>query len=434
MAYLSTLWLVDNTNKTLCQYNPTSNTIIAKYPIPLPENANNKQPCHVLVSSDKENVYILSPSGLLFKFNTLSKTIAKVIKVSNNASGIAEGVNVINNTIPLFVCNYSDNTVSVIVKDHVLYNIPVGLGPKSIIINSNGFGFVCNELEHTISILSIFKDHYISYKKIYLPSHPLDIISNANNILFVICRDGFLYKFNPLNTCNKTEMKKFDVGKGCIALTIDKDDNPWVLNENGMITKVHTNNTFSAYYAIDDPININSSNTNELYVISKDNALVKIKTTNGSISGMFTATHSITTLGDFTGMRTRSSIIPLDNLVFNEEDLKKLKENVENLIRSYESADDFPDPNDDENLSDKSILLDKTDNTAYRYDSDEKQYKMLYGNSVTSISYDRESSDSTSLDIKKQDGSADSLNMDTLTNNIMAKNNTIDHDEINSLF
>lgn len=433
MAYLSTLWLVDSTNKQLCQYESTTNTITAKYVLPIPDDTENKtKPCHVLVSTDKINVYILSPTGFLFKFNTLKKAITKIIKVEPNCSGIAEGVNVINNSVPIFISNYSDNSVSVIIKDRIVYNINVGLGPKDIIVNTNGFGFVCNELEHTISVLSIFKDRYISYKKIHLPSHPLDIASDNKNILSVICKDGFLYKLDPVTP---SEVAPIDVGKGCIRVAIDQDNIPWVLNRNGMVTKVHNNNTLSSYYTIDKPFSICTGNDRGMYIVSKHNALVRIQNSDGSISKTFTSSDtSLATLGDFTGMRTKLSIIPLDFLMINEEELKKLKEKVEGLITAYTSADDFPNPLDNPNLSDTSILLDKTNNTAYTYDKKNKKYNMLYGSAVTSITYDSSSSDNTNLNVKKEDGTEEDLSMDAITNNVMAKNNTITNDSIDSLF
>lgn len=433
MAYLKALWLVDGIRNKLYKYEDNE-LQQESYTIPVVNTCVPVGDCKVLVSTDQSNVYILSPTGYLFKFNTKAETFVKTIRLSDGSSGIAQGVLHECNTSPIFVSNYNENTVSVIMDDTIKYDIPVGLGPTNIIVDSNGTAYVCNSIENTISIISYQNCKYICYKKIRLLSNPIDVCVDKRNTLYVLCKDSKIYKLMANDkSCKRLS---FDVGEQPSAITVDNQNNIIVTNYGeGTITIIDPNSIINTVGLQEfHPIAVDGDIDNNIYVITSHNIIIEINQA-GRIINKFYANipASITTLNDFTGMKTSKALYAANNpggKPTTKDDLDELKKQLDNKIQNYPNKNAFPYPSS--NPDDKALYIDDENGAIYRFDKDKKEYKVLYGTSIVNIRYD--DSSETSLSLVSVNGTVKPLELKDITNTVLSKYNTILDSEIDKMF
>lgn len=430
MAYLKTAWLVDGIKNKLYSFE-NGNLQPDSYTIPVVNTDIPVGDCKVLVSTNQKDVYILSPTGYLFKFNTKMCAFTKTIRLSEGSSGIAQGpLNECGNS-PIFVSNFNENTVSVIINDSIQYDIPVGLGPTNIICDGTGLAYVCNSIENTISIICFHNCKYVSYKKIRLISNPIDVCVDKNNILYVLCKDSKVYK---LVSDTSSKRLSFDVGESPNAITCDNKNNILVTNyEDGTLTLIDPNSIIKTIGLTEyHPIAVDGDAEDNILVLTCHNIIIQINQA-GKIINKFYANlpASITTLNDFTGMKTNKSLTSGDSgEQITKNDVDDLKKKLDNKIQSYNNKDSFPDPST--NHDDNSIYIDEENGSIYRFDKEKKVYKVLYGTSVVNARYDDD--DETSLSLVTVNGTVKPLELKDITNSVLSKYNTILDSDIDKLF
>lgn len=430
MAYLKTAWLVDGIKNKLYSFE-NGEIQQESYTIPVINSDVPVGDCKMLVSTNQQDVYILSPTGYLFKFNTKMCAFTKTIRLSEGSSGIAQGPLNECGKYPIFVSNFNENTVSVLIDDSIQYDIPVGLGPTNIIVDGTGVAYVCNSIENTISIISFYHCKYTSYKKIRLLSNPIDVCVDKNNILYVLCKDSKVYKLMS-NTSSKR--LSFDVGEKPSAITCDNKNNILVTNyDEGSLTLIDPNSIIKTIGLTEyHPISVDGDAEDNILVITCHNVIIKLNQA-GKIVNKFYANlpTSITTLNDFTGMKTNKSITSgSSSQEITKDDVDDLKKKLDNKIQSYNNKDSFPDPST--NHDDNSIYIDEENGSIYRFDKEKKVYKVLYGTSVVNARYDDD--DETSLSLVTVNGTVKPLELKDITNSVLSKYNTILDSDIDKLF
>lgn len=431
MAYLKTAWLVDGIKNKLYSFE-NGELQQETYTIPVVNSDAPVGDCKLLVHTDQKSLYILSPTGYLFKFDTKMCAFTKTIRLTEGSSGIAQGpLNECSNCTPILVSNYNENTVSVIINDSIQYDIPVGLGPTNIIFDGNGIAYVCNSIENTISIINYYNCKYVSYKKIRLLSNPIDVCVDSDNILYVLCKDSKVYK---LVSDTSSKRLSFDVGETPSAISCDNKNNILVTNyDDGSLTIIDPNSIIKTIGLTEyHPVAVDGDADDNILVITCHNIIIKLNQA-GKIIHKFYANlpTSITTLNDFTGMKTRKSISSDSTSgEISQKDLDNLKTELDSKIQSYSSKDSFPDPSS--NPSDKSIYIDEENSVLYRYDKETQEYKVLYGTNVTTISYD--DTEDTVLSVATVDGTKKPLDLKDITNTVLAGHNTIQWSMIDKLF
>lgn len=435
MTYLKTVWLVDGIKNKL--YSFEDNELQQEsHTIPVINTNITLNDCKVLVSTNQKDVYVLSPTGYLFKFDTQKDMFTSTIRLSEGSSGIAQGPTNECGTTPIFVSNYNENTVSVIINDSIQYDIPVGLGPTNIIIDSNGIAYVCNSIENTISVICFYHCKYVSYKKIRLLSNPIDVCIDKKNVLYVLCKDNKVYK---LVSHTSSKRLSFDVGETPSAITCDNNNNILVTNyDDGTLTTIDTNSIINTIGLTEyHPIAVDTDSDNNIFVITAHNIIIQLK--DGKIVNKFYANtpSSINTLNDFTGMKTKIAISynSDDNTGGNESvtkaDLESIKTELNNKIQVFANKDAFPDPST--NTNDKSLYVDEENNTIYRLDKTNKAYKILYGASLTDIKY--EDKNDTKISLIYNDGSTKELDLRGLADVDVADNDdSLSNADIDKLF
>lgn len=431
MAYLKTAWLVDGIKNKLYGFE-NGELQQESYTIPVVNSNAPVGDCKLLVHTDQKSVYILSPTGYLFKFDTKMCAFTRTIRLTEGSSGIAQGpLNECTNSTPILVSNYNENTVSVIVNDSIQYDIPVGLGPTNIIFDGNGIAYVCNSIENTISIINYYNCKYVSYKKIRLLSNPIDVCVDSDNILYVLCKDNKVYK---LMSDTSSKRLSFDVGETPNAISCDNKNNILVTNyDDGSLTIIDPNSIIKTIGLTEyHPVAVDGDADDNILVITCHNIIIKLNQA-GKIIHKFYANlpTSVTTLNDFTGMKTKKSISSDSTSGgISQRDLDNLKTELDNKIQSYSNKDSFPDPSS--NPNDKSIYIDEENGVLYRFDKEKQDYKVLYGTNVSTISYDI--IDDTVLSVYTVDGSKKPLDLKDITNTVLAGHNTIQWSMIDELF
>lgn len=431
MAYLKTAWLVDGIKNKLYGFE-NGELQQESYTIPVVNSNAPVGDCKLLVHTDQKSVYILSPTGYLFKFDTKMCAFTRTIRLTEGSSGIAQGpLNECTNSTPILVSNYNENTVSVIVNDSIQYDIPVGLGPTNIIFDGNGIAYVCNSIENTISIINYYNCKYVSYKKIRLLSNPIDVCVDSDNILYVLCKDNKVYK---LMSDTSSKRLSFDVGETPNAISCDNKNNILVTNyDDGSLTIIDPNSIIKTIGLTEyHPVAVDGDADDNILVITCHNIIIKLNQA-GKIIHKFYANlpTSVTTLNDFTGMKTKKSISSDSTSGgISQRDLDNLKTELDNKIQSYSNKDSFPDPSS--NPNDKSIYIDEENGVLYRFDKEKQDYKVLYGTNVSTISYDN--IDDTVLSVYTVDGSKKPLDLKDITNTVLAGHNTIQWSMIDELF
>ena len=431
MAYLKTAWLVDGIKNKLYGFE-NGELQQESYTIPVVNSNAPVGDCKLLVHTDQKSVYILSPTGYLFKFDTKMCAFTRTIRLTEGSSGIAQGpLNECTNSTPILVSNYNENTVSVIVNDSIQYDIPVGLGPTNIIFDGNGIAYVCNSIENTISIINYYNCKYVSYKKIRLLSNPIDVCVDSDNILYVLCKDNKVYK---LVSDTSSKRLSFDVGETPSAISCDNKNNILVTNyDDGSLTIIDPNSIIKTIGLTEyHPVAVDGDADDNILVITCHNIIIKLNQA-GKIIHKFYANlpTSVTTLNDFTGMKTKKSISSDSTSGgISQRDLDNLKTELDNKIQSYSNKDSFPDPSS--NPNDKSIYIDEENGVLYRFDKEKQDYKVLYGTNVSTISYDN--IDDTVLSVYTVDGSKKPLDLKDITNTVLAGHNTIQWSMIDELF
>lgn len=431
MAYLKTAWLVDGIKNKLYGFE-NGELQQESYTIPVVNSNAPVGDCKLLVHTDQKSVYILSPTGYLFKFDTKMCAFTRTIRLTEGSSGIAQGpLNECTNSTPILVSNYNENTVSVIVNDSIQYDIPVGLGPTNIIFDGNGIAYVCNSIENTISIINYYNCKYVSYKKIRLLSNPIDVCVDSDNILYVLCKDNKVYK---LVSDTSSKRLSFDVGETPSAISCDNKNNILVTNyDDGSLTIIDPNSIIKTVGLTEyHPVAVDGDADDNILVITCHNIIIKLNQA-GKIIHKFYANlpTSVTTLNDFTGMKTKKSISSDSTSGgISQRDLDNLKTELDNKIQSYSNKDSFPDPSS--NPNDKSIYIDEENGVLYRFDKEKQDYKVLYGTNVSTISYDN--IDDTVLSVYTVDGSKKPLDLKDITNTVLAGHNTIQWSMIDELF
>lgn len=431
MAYLKTAWLVDGIKNKLYGFE-NGELQQESYTIPVVNSNAPVGDCKLLVHTDQKSVYILSPTGYLFKFDTKMCAFTRTIRLTEGSSGIAQGpLNECTNSTPILVSNYNENTVSVIVNDSIQYDIPVGLGPTNIIFDGNGIAYVCNSIENTISIINYYNCKYVSYKKIRLLSNPIDVCVDSDNILYVLCKDNKVYK---LVSDTSSKRLSFDVGETPSAISCDNKNNILVTNyDDGSLTIIDPNSIIKTIGLTEyHPVAVDGDADDNILVITCHNIIIKLNQA-GKIIHKFYANlpTSVTTLNDFTGMKTKKSISSDSTSGgISQRDLDNLKTELDNKIQSYSNKDSFPDPSS--NPNDKSIYIDEENGVLYRFDKEKQDYKVLYGTNVSTISYDI--IDDTVLSVYTVDGSKKPLDLKDITNTVLAGHNTIQWSMIDELF
>ena len=431
MAYLKTAWLVDGIKNKLYGFE-NGELQQESYTIPVVNSNAPVGDCKLLVHTDQKSVYILSPTGYLFKFDTKMCAFTRTIRLTEGSSGIAQGpLNECTNSTPILVSNYNENTVSVIVNDSIQYDIPVGLGPTNIIFDGNGIAYVCNSIENTISIINYYNCKYVSYKKIRLLSNPIDVCVDSDNILYVLCKDNKVYK---LVSDTSSKRLSFDVGETPSAISCDNKNNILVTNyDDGSLTIIDPNSIIKTVGLTEyHPVAVDGDADDNILVITCHNIIIKLNQA-GKIIHKFYANlpTSVTTLNDFTGMKTKKSISSDSTSGgISQRDLDNLKTELDNKIQSYSNKDSFPDPSS--NPNDKSIYIDEENGVLYRFDKEKQDYKVLYGTNVSTISYDN--IDDTALSVYTVDGSKKPLDLKDITNTVLAGHNTIQWSMIDELF
>ena len=431
MAYLKTAWLVDGIKNKLYGFE-NGELQQESYTIPVVNSNAPVGDCKLLVHTDQKSVYILSPTGYLFKFDTKMCAFTRTIRLTEGSSGIAQGpLNECTNSTPILVSNYNENTVSVIVNDSIQYDIPVGLGPTNIIFDGNGIAYVCNSIENTISIINYYNCKYVSYKKIRLLSNPIDVCVDSDNILYVLCKDNKVYK---LVSDTSSKRLSFDVGETPSAISCDNKNNILVTNyDDGSLTIIDPNSIIKTVGLTEyHPVAVDGDADDNILVITCHNIIIKLNQA-GKIIHKFYANlpTSVTTLNDFTGMKTKKSISSDSTSGgISQRDLDNLKTELDNKIQSYSNKNSFPDPSS--NPNDKSIYIDEENGVLYRFDKEKQDYKVLYGTNVSTISYDN--IDDTVLSVYTIDGSKKPLDLKDITNTVLAGHNTIQWSMIDELF
>ena len=431
MAYLKTAWLVDGIKNKLYGFE-NGELQQESYTIPVVNSNAPVGDCKLLVHTDQKSVYILSPTGYLFKFDTKMCAFTRTIRLTEGSSGIAQGpLNECTNSTPILVSNYNENTVSVIVNDSIQYDIPVGLGPTNIIFDGNGIAYVCNSIENTISIINYYNCKYVSYKKIRFLSNPIDVCVDSDNILYVLCKDNKVYK---LVSDTSSKRLSFDVGETPSAISCDNKNNILVTNyDDGSLTIIDPNSIIKTIGLTEyHPVAVDGDADDNILVITCHNIIIKLNQA-GKIIHKFYANlpTSVTTLNDFTGMKTKKSISSDSTSGgISQRDLDNLKTELDNKIQSYSNKDSFPDPSS--NPNDKSIYIDEENGVLYRFDKEKQDYKVLYGTNVSTISYDI--IDDTVLSVYTVDGSKKPLDLKDITNTVLAGHNTIQWSMIDELF
>lgn len=430
MAYLKTAWLVDGINNKLYSFE-NGELQQESYTIPVVNSDVPVGDCKILISTNQRDLYILSPTGYLFKFNTKMGTFTKTIRLSEGSSGIAQGPLSDCGNTPIFVSNFNENTVSVLINDSIQYDIPVGLGPTNIIVNGTGIAYVCNSLENTISIINLYHCKYVSYKKIRLLSNPIDVCVDKNNILYVLCKDSKVYK---LVSDTSSKRLSFDVGETPTAITSDNKNNILVANyDDGTLTIIDPNSIIKTVGLTEyHPIAVDGDADDNIFVITAHNVIIQISQT-GKVVNKFYANipASITTLNEFIGMKTRKSLSSNDDYEkITKDDVDNIKKDLEGKIQFYKNKNFFPDPSS--NASDKSLYVDEENGTVYRFDKDAESYKVLYGTAVVNARYD--DGEDTKLSLITVNGTARPLEMKDVTNTVLSKYNSALDTEIDSLF
>lgn len=431
MAYLKTAWLVDGIKNKLYGFE-NGELQQESYTIPVVNSNAPVGDCKLLVHTDQKSLYILSPTGYLFKFDTKMCAFTRTIRLTEGSSGIAQGpLNECTNSTPILVSNYNENTVSVIINDSIQYDIPVGLGPTNIIFDGNGIAYVCNSIENTVSIINYYNCKYVSYKKIRLLSNPIDVCVDSDNILYVLCKDSKVYKLVSNVTSKRLS---FDVGETPSAISCDNKNNILVTNyDDGSLTIIDPNSIIKTIGLTEyHPIAVAGDANDNILVLTCHNVVIQLNQA-GKIVNKFYANlpASITTLNDFTGMKTKKSISSDSTSgEISQKDLDNLKTELDNKIQSYSSKDLFPDPSS--NPNDKSIYIDEDEGVLYRFDKEKQAYKVLYGTNVATISYD--DTEDTALSLTTVDGTKKPLDLKDITNTVLAGHNTIQWSMIDKLF
>lgn len=431
MAYLKTAWLVDGIKNKLYGFE-NGELQQESYTIPVVNSDAPVGDCKLLVHTDQKSLYILSPTGYLFKFDTKMCAFTRTIRLTEGSSGIAQGpLNECSNSTPILVSNFNENTVSVIMNDSIQYDIPVGLGPTNIIFDGNGIAYVCNSIENTISIINYYNCKYVSYKKIRLLSNPIDVCVDKNNILYVLCKDSKVYK---LMSDTSSKRLSFDVGETPNAISCDNKNNILVTNyDDGSLTIIDPNSIIKTIGLTEyHPVAVDGDADDNILVITCHNIVIKLNQA-GKIIHKFYANlpTTITTLNDFTGMKTNKSITTGDSSnQVTKSDVDDLKKQLDNKIQSYSSRDTFPDPSS--NPSATSLFIDESEGVIYRFDKDKQAYKVLYGTTIVNARYD--DSEDTALSLVSVNGTAKPLELKDITNTILSKHNTILDSDIDGLF
>lgn len=340
-------WFVDSTeNKLFCceyMYNSTDNLavtdikqIAGNYIWTIPVNSNEQiGDCKILNGTDG-SVYILSTSlGRLFKFNITTQSF-KIIVLDDGVSNIAIGPMDENNRAPILVTNYNENTVIVIINDVIKYEVPVGKGPKNIIIDRSGIGYVCNTLDNSLSVINLYKGKFVCYNTISLKASPIDLCIDTFRNLWVICNNNQAYKFvydlysASLSYPNQLVQTviSFDTGNSPTSITPDNTGMIYITNyDDGTLTLIDGNSssyakTVTLPNGVTHPINIiYKYSFNEQYLqITTDNNTVVVMTP--QLSTMFTestvgehstvyafsTTNKISANGDSTGMKSKQAL------------------------------------------------------------------------------------------------------------------------------
>lgn len=303
MAYLRSIWAAAN--------NTTSDSALRglyKYTNDAQEVKveTGTSPWGIAVSKDKVNVYVTNQED-----NTVSRFYnnERMVDIYTNGTtpyGVCEGIIPNSNgSYPIFVTNYSSNTVVKIEGDQVTEVFPVGVGPRGICCDIEGNIWVANYTDNTVSI--IWKGVTLYDQKIAVASGPDGICCDSEGNIYVACSvSGVVTKIS-----NMIKVADVTVGSNPRGICCDDDDNVWVANYNEKsVTKINGADLSQESFPVgNSPFSIGCRQDNtgvcDIVVFNyEDKSIIRMNKTSGVVLGQINTGYNPMGFGDFTGMQS----------------------------------------------------------------------------------------------------------------------------------
>lgn len=305
MAYLSSIWAAANNAAT-----DISLRGLYKYTNDSQEGSKletGNSPWGILVSADRINKYVTNQEdGTVSRFQN-NERMVDINTQGATPYGVCEGViPESNGEYPIFVTNYSSNTVSKILDDQVIEIFAVGRGPRGICCDPEGNILVANYIDNSFSV--IWKGKTLYDRTFPTASGPDGICSDSDGNIYIACSvSGLVTKYS-----NMVKMADINVGNTPRGICCDENDNIWVSNYNSKsVTRINGANLSTTTFSVGrSPFSIgivreaNGIDTDVVVFCYEDKLIQRLDKVSGAIISQISTGYNPMGFGDFTGMQT----------------------------------------------------------------------------------------------------------------------------------